>query len=399
MILFLGDYEHQYYLEEPAREMGEEIQGSGQNLYHADLISDAAMSHDGCDIVVINIEAMTDIPQDIGDALEALQEETGAVIVIMDIGASMDSSVIGYLHRRGFRNFITSSVMGVAKEQARQALQNLGTTVDAGSAEAGAEDNWLDQDAAENPADEGQELFRSRKSSARIVTVAGCGRRVGATTHAVAASVFLSTFHKSCVYIEHNKSGWVDSLADLYGLEFSRSSRGMYTFRDVDLIRDGFDFRDLEPQEYDYVLLDCGNIYSKSFDKKAFLDSDIQIVVFGVNPGEGYDLARAFSRSGVHSMYYICTAAPEDQHVDIMSSFGEARNHVFFAPYEPDMFAYESDAAPMYARILKKRGEPFESEWKKELVIGNTKHIPVQPELETGKKHHRKHRRKAKQAV
>lgn len=389
MILFLGDYEHQYYLEEPAREIGETIQCSGQNLYHADSISDACLNHDGYDTIVVDIEAMTDIPQEIGDALEAVQEETGAVIVVMDIGASMDSSVVGYLRRRGFKNFITSTVMGVAKEQARQALKDFGTTVDAGEAEQSEDDNWLDaDDKTDVLSAESQELFRSRKDSARVVAVAGCGRRVGATTHAIGAAVFLQTFHKSCVYIEHNKSEWVDRLADLKELEYTNSRRGMYTYKDVDLIKNGFDFRKLDPQEYDYVLLDCGNIYSKSFDKKAFLDSDIQIVVFGSKPGEGLELARAFSRAGAHSMFYICTSAPEEEHVDIMTSFGEVRNHVFFAPYEPDMFDYEQDAAPMYARILKKRGEPFEPEWKKDLVIGTTKEFKVQPELEEKHKHH-----------
>lgn len=380
MILFLGDYEHQYYIEEPARELGETIQGSGQNLYHADAVSDACMSHDGCSTIVINIEAMTDIPQDIGDALEAVREETGAVIVIIDIGASLSSSVIGYLYRRGFRNFITSSVMGVAKEQARQALRNEGTTVDTGEAESSRDDDWLsdeDYDPDLEEDDNGQALFRTRKEAARIIAVAGCGHRLGTTTHAIQSAVFLETFHKHVAYFEHNESGFVDALMDQKHLEFSNSDLGMTDFQTVHLIRNGFDFRTLEPKEYDSVILDCGSIYDPQFDKKAFLDSDVQIVVFGCKPGEGRDLAEAFAKSAVHSMFYICSSAPTDEQVEIMSGFGDCASHVFFAPYVPDPFEYEEDAAPMIARILKKRGEPYEDEWKKELVSGTRHHWPV----------------------
>lgn len=392
MILFLGDYEHQYYLEEPARELGEEIQGSGQNLYHASAISDACMSHEGCSIIVVNIEAMTDIPQDIGDALEAVQEETGAVIVIMDIGASLSSSVIGYLSRRGFRNFITSSVMGVAKEQARQALRNEGTTVDAGAAESSRDDEWMDPEedpALEEDSDTG-EMLRTRKDAARVVAVAGCGSRLGTTTHAVQSAVFLTAFRKHVAVVEHNETGWVDALMDQKHLEFANTSAGMVDFQGVHLFRSGFDFHTLEPKEFDYVILDCGNIYDPKFDKTAFLDSDVQMVVFGCKPGEGEDLAAAFAKSAVHSMFYICSSAPDDEQVEIMSGFGDCANHVFFAPWEPDPFEYEEDAAPMMARILKKRGEPFESEWKKELVVGTTHSFTVQPKPEGGKRRRNK---------
>lgn len=391
MILFLGDYEHQYYIEEAAAEMGEEIQGSGQNLYHADALSDACMSHDGCDIVVINIEAMTDIPQDIGDALDAVREETGAVLVIMDIGASLDSETVGYLYRRGYRNFITSSSLGIAKEQARKALRGEAsledtTAVSPAHSSSGSKDSGSEESGPEESGPE-------HSNRPRIVAVAGCGKRMGTTTLAIQCAVFLATFHKRAAVLEQNSTGWVHAFADLYRKEYIDSERREYDEDGVKLFEPSrMTVSDFSNEEFDTLILDCGSIRSKSFPRDTFLDSEVQIVTFGCKPGEGMDLAKALAKSNVRSMYFLCLSAPGRQQVDIMTAFGNMARNVYFVPWIPNPFDYNEDASPMIARILKRRHEPFQKEWEKELVTGTTNHPPVQPKPEKKHKFHRKKR-------
>lgn len=385
MILFLGDYEHQYYIEEAAAEMGEEIQGSGQNLYHVDALSDACMSHDGCDIVVINIEAMTDIPQDIGDALDAVREETGAILVIMDIGASLDSETVGYLYRRGYRNFITSSSLGIAKEQARKALRD----------EASLEEASVTPEHSSSPEEKsGPEGFQSdseneESSRPRIIAVAGCGKRMGTTTLAIQCAVFLATFHKRAAVLEQNNTGWVHAFADLHRKEYIDSERREYDEDGVKLFEPSrMAVSDFSSEEFDTLILDCGSIRSKSFPREVFLNSDVQMVTFGCKPGEGMDLAKALAKSNVRSMFFLCLSAPGRQQVDIMTAFGPMAKNVYFVPWIPSPFDYNEDAAPMIARILKRRHEPFQKEWEKELVTGTTQHPPVQPKTEKKHKFH-----------
>lgn len=392
MILFLGDYEHQYYIEEAAERLGETIQSSGQNLYHADSLSDACMSHDGCDTIVVNIEAMTDIPQDIGDALEAVQEETGALLVIMDIGAPVSSGVIGYLHRRGFHNFITSSALGNAKEQAWKALNNedsISEDSSSGSSSHSADSN-SPSGTSEVPADGDPEEEQEEPSDTdrpRLISVSGCSKRVGTTTLAIQSAVFLQTFNKKVGVWEDNQTGWLHGMADLKHWEYTNSEQGLFRYRDVALYDDKRTLSDFTEPEFDTVIADCGSIRSSEFDRDTFLTSDVQIVTFGCKPGEGMDLAKALAKSNVPSMYYLCLSAPEHEHVDIMTSFGKAQSHVFFVPWIPDPFDYNSDASPMIARVLKRHGEPFKKEWEKDLVLGTTQHVPVQPEVESKHKH------------
>lgn len=393
MILFLGDYEHQYYIEEAAERLGETIQSSGQNLYRADSLSDACMSHDGCDTIVVNIEAMTDIPQDIGDALEAVQEETGALLVVMDIGAPVSSGVIGYLYRRGFHNFITSSALGTAKEQAWKALNNEDSITESSSTSASpasAETSEASSDSAEPESSEDTEEEKDHDSDRpRWISVSGCGKRVGTTTIAIQSAVFLQTFNKKVGVWEDNQTGWLHGMADQKHWEYTNSEQGLFQYRDVALYDQKKNLSQFSADEFDTVIADCGSIRSSQFDRDMFLNSDVQILTFGCKPGEGMDLAKALAKSHVPSMYYLCLSAPEHEHVDIMTSFGKAQSHVFFIPWIPDPFDYNADASPMIARVLKRHGEPFEKEWKKDLVLGTTQHIPVQPEIET--KHKRFH--------
>lgn len=410
MILFLGDYEHQYYIEDAAKAMGEEIQGSGQNLYHADTISDACMSHDSVDIVVINIESMMDIPQDIGDALEAVQEETGAVIVLMDIGANPEDGNLGYLYRRGFHNLIVSPILGKAKQQAKRALANQGLETSSESSPSKAENSVensssgiyepdskensdFEENLEESEEPEQSEESVSRLQQPRVVAFAGCAKRIGTTTQTIQAAVFLASFNKRVVVLEHNQTGWVRAFADQKQLEYTNSQTRTLEYHNITMLENGHSVSEFSRDEVDVVCVDCGAIPARDFDKEVFLHSDIQVVVFGSMPGEGMKLAQALAKSELPSMFYICSSAAQEEQVEIMYSFGGVSSKVFFTPYISNRFDYCEDAAPMDARILKRKGEPFSSEWQKDLVFGTTRHFSVQPKEDKGKHKHRNHKK------
>lgn len=366
MILFIGDSTKQYYIEDAAMEEGIEIVGTGSNPFHIKEIVKSCFEDD-YESIVVNLEMIVDSPETIFDTLEDIRLQTKANIVLMDIGTSEESVIIDYLLRRGYKNFITEFSLGDAKEQARKALKNKGTL------------SLSVPDIAPSPSEESEEELVEEKSETtsdreaaepvvldtvsekeisevikkpRIICFAGTCRRIGTTTSTIQAAKLLQTFNKKVAIIEANRSGYVQQVVDLYGINYTNQALGQVSMQGVELFKYGITHSDLEG--YDYFLYDCGSMRDKNFPKPLFLGGDQRVVCFGTKPGEGRDMATQLEK--FEPISFISVNTPEHHKNDILERFKKS-DRVFFTSFMPDPYEYYEESEPLFAKLLRKEEE------------------------------------------
>lgn len=332
MILFLGDMEKQYYIEEAAAEQREIIENYGKNPYHImDVVQDA--NSKGYSTVVVNVENLLDTPQ---EAYEGLQKLKAPNIVILFIGAAPTLPIIATLARHGYHNFITSVSIGRAKDEARLALQNKGIRPTYSDDVARRMMSAEEEAAAFNPDD-----------SYRIITVAGTVHRIGTTTQCIQMALFLKSFGKQPVVIESNLTDFIGELVEEYNLDYLNPKTNHVQFMDVDFIQAPH----TKLPQFDTYIYDCGAISDEHFPKNIFSIGETRFLVFGDAPGEG----------SLHAIYnpenytrWVGSFIPENRRNDYEIAFGkERKDNLYFAPYTPDLFSLYPQT--FYAQALKKK--------------------------------------------
>lgn len=332
MILFLGDADKQYYIEEAAAELREPIEGYGKNPYHLSEIVSLANAKNYSSVVV-NLENVLDTPQ---EACEALLKLTTGNVVIMFIGASAASMMIATLARHGFHNFITAISIGKAKDEARKALRNQGTRPRY-SQEETLRVLTAEEEAAAFDPDE----------AARIITVAGTTRRIGTTTQCAQMALFLSSFGKKVVVIEANTTDFIGELAEENNLDFLDTKTQHLRYMDVDFVKAPH----TKLPQFDTFIYDCGSVKDKHFPANIFAMGETRFLVFGDAPGEGALYAIYNPESYTR---WVGSWIPDKRRNDYETAFGKEREpDLYFAPDTPDMFTLYPQT--FYARALKKK--------------------------------------------
>lgn len=332
MILFVGDIEKQYYIEEAAAELKEDITGTGKNPYHVLDFVDQANTK-AYSTVVVNIENLLDTPQ---EAYEGLQKLKAPNVVILGIGIAPTSLMIATLARHGYHNFITSVSVGKAKDEARLALQN-----------RGVRPTYTDEIAAKMMSVEEESAAFNPNETSRIITVAGTTRRIGVTTQCVQMALFLESFGKQVAVIQANRTDFIGELVEEYNLDYLSQKTQHVQYQDVDFVSAPH----TKLPQFDTFIYDCGSIQDEHFPKNIFSMGETRFLVFGDAPGEG----------ALHAIYnpegytrWVGSFIPEKRRNDYEIAFGKERaKDLYFASYTPDMFALYPQT--FYARALKKK--------------------------------------------
>lgn len=330
MILFIGNPEKQFYVDEAAGPLGMEVKGTGKDVYHASEITEAARTCPEADTIVVNIEMLTDPLREQSAVLESLRAATNASIILMDIGESENSMKVQYFRQRGFTRFIHSSDLSLAHEQTTAALHHESTV------------------KAPKPDD-----IDLSNTEFRYLSFAGTCRRIGTTTQAIQSALFLQRFYKQVnsgkrvAVVEKNTTGFVTTMA----AETNQDDAPYYRYRGVDFFPATAEAGQLE--SYGTVLFDCGYVGDPDFPRYLFNQSDRQIVVFGDKFGEGERFAFSY---GADVVSYVGTFIPEYRKNDILDQFGKKRaERVFFAPYQPSAFDFDASTQELYASLLSRQ--------------------------------------------
>lgn len=318
MILFIGDFERQYYIDEPAAELGQEIVNTGSNPYHVEEIIEPALK-DNYDHIVINLESMVDSAQTIYDVVNDVAHKTKANIVLMYIGCSLDSFGLSIFTRHGYTGVITSISVGEAKNQARRAFNELPSVA-----------------RSESPS---EDVYES-DGQTRVIAFAGTAHRIGTTTQCLQAIGFLQSIGRSVAYV--GMDGYREAISEFHKLA---AVEPRFVYQDIEMYSN-FNFE----THYDYVVVDCGCIREKNFNRYQFKNADLRIIVAGSKPGEGETLALK-----LHNNYETTTVFSFVSDADVTGirrKFEDTR--VYFSAYIPDPFELMQSSIALYAQALKK---------------------------------------------
>jgi len=333
MILFIGSPEKQYYIDEAALGLNMEVKGTGVDPYHAFDITEAAKKYPGADTIVINIGMIPDPLPVLCTALEDVRQKTGASIILMDIGESENTTKVQYFRQHGYTRFINASDLTLVHNQVETAL-NREDTIQAPELDS------IDLTGAEF----------------RFISFAGTCHRIGTTSQAIQSALFLQSFYKQVnsgkrvAIVEKNSTGFVTTLAVEAGLD----DAPYYRYRGIDFFPPTADADQLE--QYGTVLFDCGCVRDSDFPRYLFNQSDRQIIVFGDKFGEGAGFAYSYGSDVKANIGYIGSFVPEYRKNDILDKFGRRRaEQVYFAPYQPSTFEFDSAQQEMYADLLRRR--------------------------------------------
>lgn len=196
-----------------------------------------------------------------------------------------------------------------------------------------------------------------------IISVCGAMPRIGTTTQCLQLARYIqATSDYKVAYVECNAQDYIWSASEMYqstkkdvsGGSVSIEGIPMYSqSRLAELTKGGVDI--------DFLILDFGDINSKTFIRDEYLKGTVNIVVAGVKANEIHFTENILRDTAFSNAMYIFThVIPSDQD-DLLELMGNKAENTFFAPYTPDPFqniteSTVTDYEKMMRHVLKKMG-------------------------------------------
>jgi len=345
MILFTGTLEKGYYISEIAENYKQEVELAEKVSYHISDIKDRCLIKK-YDYIIIDTDNFIDDSITIGEDINSIRLTSNAQIIVMATGAKEGSELIQILHEKGFKYFITSPILGTAKNQLISALN--GIEMNISKFENPDISDMLPESAKLDTVK--QTVFNKRKYN--IISIAGCCHRIGTTTQAIQIIKYLTSQNKKACYIEMNDSNYIKEMISLYGLEYTDTSLGLVRYQNTDMFCKKERIAEILKQDYDFYIYDCGCFSDKSFNAVSYYEKDITIAVCGSKPNEFVGMHNLISCTINADILYTFTFTPDTEKDDLLEVMEDKAQQTFFSPYVPDMFSYSSESNELYKKML-----------------------------------------------
>lgn len=196
-----------------------------------------------------------------------------------------------------------------------------------------------------------------------IISVCGAMPRIGTTTQCMQLARYIqATSDYKVAYVECNAQDYIWSASEMYQSAKKDASGGSVTIEGIpmysqsrlsELTKGGVDI--------DFLILDFGDVNSKSFIKEEYLKGTVNIVVAGVKANEIHFTENILRDTAFSNAMYIFTHVIPSDRTDLLELMGNKAQNTFFAPYTPDPFqkiteSTVTDYEKMMKHILKKMG-------------------------------------------
>lgn len=343
MILFVGEESTGYFVEEVAKSYQQTIQytgfiGSTDELIRGCLAEKA-------DYIIIDLYNTVLECNEISYAISKARNTAGnSVFVVLAQGYSPRSDLVTACRNAGVTNFLLSTSPGVLKRDLEKILD--GETINPSTSKDTEEktlvpspENAFVRNSTINPG-----------SESRTIAVAGILSRIGTTTQCFQILRYLQSQGKTACYIEFNNTGFLSAL--IYYYSVVQNDDGSLNFLKMRLYRNGA-VESMYQENFDYYIYDYGVL--KDLDRRlkaSFLEKSKKIIVCGDSATElaaMQDVMREYARSGVD---YIFSFISEADQSCVLTQMDSQADRVYFAPYTPDPFVFQSSSMGMYEKLL-----------------------------------------------
>ena len=346
MLLYVGEKENGFYVEDIAHEYGEDVEYTGYIPHVSGLA--ALLTRNSCRHIVINIDQFLDDYEAQVLEISRARNVSGANIIIQAIGYSLHSEIVQALAAQGIKNFVVAVSLSGQKEQLERSIRGTNTILQ--------ESDPAIIQAEPEPAMEPAEPARREQpvqTASRTISIAGCCHRIGATTQAIQIIKYLHLQGYTACYLEMNNNRFVEQLRRLYSVVENDEKSGKVVYRGVDMYFNKLMYPYVLKQPYDFFVYDFGSFTDERFDLTSFFEKNFQVAVCGCFPNEFESMGVAVSKTLKYDVSYIFSFCSTEEQRDILEQMEDKSRQTFFAPYTPDAFLYSSNSDPIYQKIFQ----------------------------------------------
>lgn len=324
MILFVGDKEVGYWINEPAALNHQSVEYIDAALNVKEQANDILrLREERINFVVYDLAQYGVNATEIADEIYNIYKAGNAEPIFLATSFLPSSDLIIQLQKRGFRKFIFAFHDKEKKDELEKCMN-------------GYYETKLPEKLMDIPKADQINMERRRIT----VGVSGACERMGTTTQAMQVVKHLLYCGEKACYIELNSSGFVELLAEIYTPDEIDKEKGKVRFANIDM----FYRQDLIPEilhmDYKYFVYDYGAVTNKEFNKISYLEKDIRLMILGSNPGELQKSTEVINSIFYQDIHYIFNLTAEADRRDLLDMMDDKSNNTYFMEYIPDMFVY-----------------------------------------------------------
>lgn len=335
MILFVGDENKGFFLEDISIELSQEIKYTGLLLHIGD--AKTVITSAPYDFIVIDITQFVDSVDEIVSVIKTIITTMAVPVVMYAVGISDNSEVVLKLSEIGITAFIRGVTPPTQREQFRGYINHY-------------------QPISFVPEIEKQErppkdtAIQSKKY--KSISLCGAERRIGTTTQAVQIVKYLQYNGKTAAYVEMNNTGFVNQLARVYSDVVFDTAKNKVTYKNIDFFCVKENLSEILKMNYDYFVFDYGSADEPYFNAISFIEKDIAIIVCGSSPNEWDATNAVLRKSLLNDAFYIFNFCDTSEHTDIRELMQERAKKTIFSEYTPDFCQFTANRNTLYKQII-----------------------------------------------
>lgn len=336
MILFVGDCNNGFFLEETAEKINQSVTYTGFIAQIIEAKNKMADSH--YKNIVIDIRQFIDGADEIANEIVNIKTATSTPIIIFAPGLSMQSDIITKLLERGISLYITAVTPSKQRQEYDDCIS--------GQAAVPLE-NTISEKKQEPP------ILPITQRTYKTVSLCGACRRIGTTTQAVQIVKYLQFNGQKAAFIEMNNTGFVSQLARVYSDTVIDREQGKVSYKNIDFFYNQEQLSETLKKPYDYFVFDYGSADDSKFNAISFIEKDIAIIVCGSSPNEWDATNSVIAKTILNDAYYIFNFCDVSEQADIKELMEEKSKKTIFAGYSPDFCQFTADRDNLYGAIIK----------------------------------------------
>lgn len=170
-----------------------------------------------------------------------------------------------------------------------------------------------------------------------IINVVGAMPRIGTTTIALQLVHFLVFAGYNAVYVEMNEQDYIWGIKQTYR-DFSEDhNTSKVTCQGIELFpKECLSALVEGGSSYDYLIVDYGNVQSKSFDAKDFQKCGAMLLIAGYKPNEVFFTELALQLPVLQEAITVFSFCRHEDKEEITSNMKKKAGQTVFAPFMPD---------------------------------------------------------------
>jgi predicted CoA-binding protein len=349
MIIFVGSKLKGFFAEEVAKERDYGFSYVNEKSNIKEQVNDILFIAKKCKCIIYDVEQYINPAEEIAETIKTVADATNAMPIAYAPSFMPGAALPAALLDRDIKNFIRA---GSAADMKDQLEKNLTGFYDANDRKELA--------AIEEKREEDKKLA----SSLKTIAVAGSMRRIGTTTQAIQICKYLSLKGYKVCYIQLNNAlypdshqslkaseiGYVEKVKSWFEVEKVNEDLGMVRCFSVDMFYKQEKIPEVLKQGYDYYIFDYGVYTDQDFNRTAFIQADVQIIVVGSSPTE-LEYTQNIAQSSFYQdakLLFSFVAEEEKEELimlmdEIKMTSGKSNGaRSFFTSFVPDPFVFSN---------------------------------------------------------